>query len=399
MKILQINAVYGVGSTGLIVKDIGDAITSSGNDAFFAYQKAVGEVKNGFLVGNIFDWKLHGILCRIFGKQGYYSSTSTKNLIKHISEIQPDIVHLHNLHSNFINLNMLLDYLGKNNISTVITMHDCWYYTGKCFHYVDANCSGFITGCKNCPKKNAPPRSYLFDNASKVYNDRKKYLSAIPKLKIVGCSDWICSESKKGFFKNFEIERIYNGVDTNIFKPQNSQNLKSKYNLQNKFVILGMANKWTLSSNASILKKVAEILDDNTKLLILGCTDEQIKFFEKLSQNIIAVGYITDRTELALYYNSADVFVNLTHADTLPTVNMESICCGTPVITYDCCGSPELVKDGCGIVVKENDINSIIDAINTIKTSNTFNCAQIGKDFFDKTNCYNKYLDVYKSLL
>ena len=135
MKILQINATYGYGSTGLIIKDIGDAVTTSGNEALFAYQSGCAPKDISYVVGNLFDWKLHALFCRLFGKQGYYSSFATKRFIKHLDKTRPDILHLHNLHSNFINLNMLLDYLGKKDIPTVITMHDCWYFTGKCFHY------------------------------------------------------------------------------------------------------------------------------------------------------------------------------------------------------------------------------------------------------------------------
>jgi glycosyltransferase involved in cell wall biosynthesis len=399
MNVLHINALYGTGSTGLIVKDISETITPFGYESFFAYQRTIENVKNGYQIGNALDWKLHSVLCRVLGKQGYYSFSSTKKLLKHITEIKPDIVHLHNLHSNYIHLNLLLDFLGKNDIATVITMHDCWYFTGKCFHYVDANCNNFISGCKNCPKKQAPPRSIFFDQAEKVLKDRQKYLSAIPKLKIVGCSDWICNEAKKGILRNLDITRIYNGVDTDIFKTYDAQHLKEKYNLKGKFIILGMANKWLLPSNKLVLDKVSEILDDNTKLILLGCTEEQIKLIQKQNNNIIAIGFISDRKELALHYNLADVFVNVTHADTLPTVNMESICCGTPVITYDSCGSPELVADGCGIVIKENDVDGIINALCSIKENNNFNCAQIGRDLYNKNNCYKKYIDIYKSIL
>ena len=399
MKVLQINATYGYGSTGLIMRDIGEALKDSGNEAYFAYQSSKTPVKNGYRIGNVVDWKAHALLCRVLGKQGYYSKNATRIFLKHLDELAPDVVHLHNLHSNYINLNMLLKYLAKKDIPTVITMHDCWYFTGKCFHYVDVKCLKFTSGCGNCPKKNAPPKSLIFDASAKVLKDRKKYLSSIPRLKIVGCSEWICNEAKKGIMKGFDITTIRNGVDTDIFKSRDKQALKKKFGLEDKFVIMGMANKWLLPSNSDFWKKIIASLSENDKAVIVGCTDTQKSLLERYSDRVISVGFVSDRRELAEYYAMSDVFVNVTHADTLPTVNMESICCGTPVVTYDSCGSPELVLEGCGYVVPENDVDEIINKIELVKKEGCASCAEIGKRSFDKKMCYEGYIDVYREII
>ena len=398
MKILQINAVYGYGSTGLIMQDIGRIIKSSGNEAYFAYQSTNVQVENGYCVGNKLDWKMHALFARLFGKQAYFSKRATKRLLKHIDKIKPDVVHLHNLHSNYINLNMLLKHLAEKDIATVITMHDCWYFTGKCFHYVDVGCDGFTKDCKKCPKKKAPPASLLFDTSSRILRDKKKYVSAIPRLKLVGCSDWICGEAKKGFLKNADMVTIHNGVDTSIFKPQDRDALKKEKGVLGRFVIMGMANKWFLPSNKGVFEKTIEILNENVCLMIVGCNDEQAKNLEKYGDKVISVGFIKDRALLAKHYAMADVFVNITHADTLPTVNMESICCDTPVITYDSCGSPELVLDGCGEIVREYDEDGIIEAIKKQISSEKKQCFQIGTQHYDKEQCYKKYLEVYETL-
>lgn len=399
MKVLQINATYGFGSTGLITKDIGEMLVSSGHEAYFAYQSAVESVEHGYAVGNFFDRKAHALLCRIFGRQGYYSAGVTRKLIRYIDEIKPDIVHLHNLHSNYVHLNKLLKYLGEKDIPTVITMHDCWYFTGKCFHYVDVKCSKFTSGCGNCPKKSAPPKSLIFDASAKVLKDRKKYLSAIPRLKVVGCSEWICNEAKKGIMKGFDITSIRNGVDTDIFKSRDKQALKKKFGLEDKFVIMGMANKWLLPENSNFLEKIMESLSENDKVVIVGCNDVHKTLLEKYSDRVVSVGFVTDRGKLAEYYAMSDVFVNVTHADTLPTVNMESICCDTPVVTYDSCGSPELVLEGCGYVVPENDVDEIINKIELVKKEGCASCAEIGKRSFDKKMCYEGYIDVYREII
>lgn len=398
MKVLQINATYGYGSTGLIVKDIGEALIQSGNEAYFAYQSCNATPKNGYRVGNKLDHKTHALLCRIFGKQGYYSVQATRKLVKHIEKIKPDIVHLHNLHSNFVHLNNLLKALGENDIPTVITMHDCWYFTGKCFHYVDVGCDQFTSGCGNCPKKKAPPISLVFDCSAKVLSDRNKYLHAIPRLKVVGCSEWICCEAKKGIMGDLDISAIRNGVDTAIFYKRDKNEEKKQLSVEGKYVIMGMANKWLLPSNSDFFEKIKNSLSENEIIMLVGCSKEQIKILDS-EKRVLAVGFIRDRERLARHYCAADVFVNVTHADTLPTVNMESICCGTPVVTYDSCGSPELVLDGCGYTVSENDIDSLIEKVQLIKDFPFLNIDNIGKQEFNKKQCYNSYIRLYEEIL
>ncbi len=399
MKVLQINAKYGYSSTGLIVKDIGDMLVEKGEEAFYAYQFCNNAPENGYRVGNKLDWKLHALFCRLSGKQAYYSKSATKKLIKHIEDIKPDIVHLHNLHSNYIHLNLLLQYLAKANIATVITLHDCWYFTGKCFHYADVACDRFQLGCGNCPKRKAPPKSLFFDPSSKVLKDRYTYLSKIPRLTLVGCSQWICGEAKKSCLKDLPIAQIYNGVDAEIFKPYDNTPLRKKYQLEeDTYVVMGMANKWLLPLNKQLLTDTVKILNDKLKLMVVGCKEEQMAQLKELSEHIIPIAFIKDRIELARHYSLANVFVNATHVDTLPTVNMESICSGTPVITYDCCGSPELVLDGCGKVVAEHEIARVIlaisermEKINEIDLTNA--CER-----FNKAEAYREYYKLYQLL-
>lgn len=396
MKILQINANYGFGSTGLIVKDIGEEIIRSGNEAYFAYQRSNTIINNGFVVGNVFDWKIHAILCRIFGGQGYYSRIVTNRFIKKIKKIKPDVVHLHNLHSNFINIDILFTFLAKKDIPTVITMHDCWYFTGKCFHYVDYGCKRYTKECGNCPKKKNPPKSFLFDWSRKSLKNKKKKICSIPRLRLVGCSKWVCEEAKKGIFSNCKIETIYNGVDISIFKPRKNF-VRRNNNINDAFLVMGMANKWLLDENADMLQLVSSL--SGVCLMIVGCTDDQKKKIKKINKDIVTIGFINNRKELAEYYSAADVFVNLTHADTLPTVNMESICCGTPVITYDSCGSPELVNGLTGKIVEENNKEGILEAIKYIHENRFDECRSVGEKKFNKINCYKRYIEIYEELV
>jgi glycosyltransferase involved in cell wall biosynthesis len=360
VKVLQINAVYGKKSTGTIVQDIDILLKESGNISYVAYQDAAIHIPNGYRIGNIVDWKFHALLTRITGKQGFYSRFATKKFLKYLEHIKPDIIHLHNLHANFINLPILLEYIRKQRIGLVITLHDCWYFTGKCFHFADIGCEKYKTRCDGCPKKNQDIPNLFIDNAYWVYKKKKELFSNIPNKKIIGCSKWIASLAEESFFE--KVDYIYNGIDTRIFKEQDRNSIRQSMGIEQEFVILGMANKWGLIENEDVVKSLFQHYSlRNAVILIVGCDAETKQRFRTLSAGskvkTILVEYVQLREELARYYACADVFVNLTHVDTLPTVNMESICCGTPVVTYNSGGSPELILSGCGYVVNKGEIS------------------------------------------
>ncbi len=393
MKVLQINAVYGFKSTGLIVKDIETLLQNNGDECFIAYQTAVNPPKNSYKIGNKLDYKLHALLARLFGKQAYFSKAATKGLLKYIDKISPDVVHLHNLHSNYLNLNMLCDYLAKNNIKTVYTLHDCWAFTGKCTHFAAVKCDKWQTTCGDCPLNKAEQPSLLFDATSKVLKDKTEHLNKIKDLKVVCCSEWIKGKVEKSLLKPSEITVIYNGVDTEIFKPHHSD-FKEQNGITEAFVIMGMADKWCKTQNQAAVKAIIEN-NKNSKIIIVGCKEAQKELFKEY-KNVLALGYVKDRVKLSDIYTSSNLFINLTHADTLPTVNMESICSGTPVLTYDSCGSPELIDENSGFVVNENDITALLEKIEQTKKNPPQIDIKAAHKRFDKNTCYKGYLKVYK---
>ena len=394
MRVLEINAVYGFDSTGVIVKDIIEEVEKNGGKGFCAFLQGEKE-ENAYKFNNKVDRYYHALYTRIFGKQGYASRYETKKFLKWVDKINPDIVHLHNLHSNYINLNMLLKYLAKKDIATVITLHDCWFFTGKCFHYKESDCMRWQDSCGNCPQKHSPVNSLFFDKSKKVLLDKEKYITAIPRLKIVGCSKWITQECKKSKLKNCDITYVRNGVDTSIFKPTENE-FKKNNEITDKFVILGFMNKWREERNQPAAEKILETFN-NDAIVLIGCNEADKERFSKYP-NVLTLGFIKDRKELADIYSSADVFINLTHQDTLPTVNMESICSGTPVITYNVTGSPELVDKGSGYIVKEDDVKSLISKIKKIKKDGFFIDIEKYQKKYDKNTNYKKYIKIFKEL-
>lgn len=398
MKVLQINAVYGHGSTGTIVRDIEKLCEKSGIESYVASpDPEVAKAKRGYRIGNKLDHKLHALLGRINGKQAYFSKYTTGQLIKWIESVKPDIVHLHNLHSNYIYLNMLLEYLADSNTRTLITLHDCWYFTGGCFHYTSSGCYKWMDECGNCPRKKFDTPSYFLDCSSEILADRAKYLNKIPNLYIIGASEWVANECRKSVLTNCQIGYIHNGFNLNTFRPVQSK-LREKYGLEGKFVMLAPASKWYAEVNKDTLNYFVSNLDEDMALVLFGCSNPRAD----LPKNVIEIGYINNPEEMAELYSMADVFVNCTREDTFPSVNIESQATGTPVVTYDATGCKETVDGHCGKSVTAGDYAALFNAVKEIKeigkSSLTEQCVKWVKAHFELNNSYRKYIELYKSI-
>lgn len=399
MKIIQVNATYGYASTGAIVKDIEEMLLGQKHETGIVYQFAETEPRNGYRMGNALDWKIHAAHSRIFGKQAYASKSATKKMLHWLKIQKPDIVHLHNLHSNYINLNLLLDFLAKEDIATVITLHDCWFFTGKCFHYVQSNCDKWKTECYECPRNKMDIKSWFFDATQKVYRDKKQKFNQIPRLTVVPCSDWMKRQAKESFLKEKDIIRIYNGIDLDVFLPHNTD-FRLQYGLENKFLIFGAANKWLATENKNLFTTLLDTMQEDERLVLFGCTEEMKERVKGCNQ-ILPLGYIKEKQLMSDWFATVDVFANVTSADTLPTVNMEAAACGTPVITYAIGGSPELViNTKTGYVIEPEDYDGFLQAIANIKRKMIAreNCRELALNNFNKMKNYLEYMKLYERI-
>lgn len=399
MKVLQINAVYGQGSTGTIVRDIEKMCEESGMECYVASpDKKVLKAKHGYVIGNTLDHKIHALLSRIHGKQAYYSHIPTRNLIRWIDEIKPEIVHLHNLHSNYIHLNMLLHYLAEKDIKTIVTLHDCWFLTGGCFHYTAAGCDKWLTNCKNCPKKKEDTPAFFSKQSAKILADRKKLLLAIPHLYITGVSQWMANEALKTFLKDTPNYVITNGIDMEVFKPTPSD-FRKRLGLEDKYIILGPASKWLLSVNKQVMAEFSSIMQPDEVLLLFGVTNA----IDNLPDNIITYGYTKNREELAQLYTMVDVFANVTREDSLSLINVEAQACGTPVVTFNQTGPKETVDDINSFNVPVGDVHKLYEAVQKVRKQTTEDtvtqCVQFVHEKYEVYNTYKKYIELYKSII
>lgn len=401
MKVVEINQNYKTGSSGRIVDSIANELRNNGHECLVCSSDEIDHnemIKGyGFRIGNIIDHKIHALLSRITGKQGYFSYLSTKLLIKKINEFNPDIIHLHNLHGNFINLKLLFSYIQVKRIPTVITMHDSWFITGKCTRGIEY-CDKWKIRCEKCPLlhiDNVNP-TFFFDKTQKCFDDKKKWLNSIENLTIINVSKWMKEYIDQSFLRNAHIDYIYNGVNMNDFYPVKEK--KDLNGLENKFTILMCFSYLSEEKGYESLIYIAGKLKKDEQMIVIGKNPSKLL----LPDNVIYIDYL-DKSNLRNYYSYADVFVNASKFETFGYVTVEALACGTPVVMYDIPVSKEIINSKCGIIVKRDDgSQGLYEAIEEVKYRGknyyTKNCVRTVKSNFSKQDFLKKYLDIFKNI-
>lgn len=401
MVVLQINAVGQTSSTGRNCKEISEYINqNTEHQCYTAF--AAGIVDEwSYMIGNKIEHKLHGLMSRVTGKQAYFSKNETRKLIKYIQNISPNIVVLGNLHGNYINFPMIMEYLNKKSIPVVAVLHDCWFYTGKCCHYTVDNCYRWKQQCGNCPSLKKYNKSWFFDKTTDMLNDKKKYFNSNPRLGVVGVSEWITQEAKKSpvFKYAKEMTRIYNWIDMDIFYPRRANSLKERLMLSDKQIILCVASGWSRNKGLDTIIHISEMLEEYQKLIIIGDINEKVDF----GKGVIHLPTTSSMDMLAEYYSIADVFIQPSLEETFGKVSAEALACGTPLVCFDSTANPELIGEGCGKIVKVGDIDGMYAAINQIlekgKDFYSNNCINFAKKNFEKETNIKQYISLFERLI
>ena len=396
MKILEINQVN-FGSTGHIMLQIADLATKRGHEVICSFyaRRNKDKDKNCIYIGNKISHNIHKKLYRKTGNNGCYSKISTWNFLRKVKKFDPDLIHIHNLHNCYINLPMLFDYIKKNNKKVVWTLHDCWSFTGQCPYFTAVGCEKWKTGCHDCEQINRYP-SCSVDRTDKMWNRKKEWFTGVQNLTIVTPSQWLADLAKQSFLKDYPVKVINNGINLDVFKPTESD-FRTKHNLEDKKIILGVASVWEVRKGLDVFIELSKRLDDRYKIVLVGTNDEVDK---KLPEGIISIHRTSNQKELAELYTAADVFFIPTREDNFPTVNMESLACGTPVLTFNTGGSPEMVDEATGVVLMNEDIASVEQAVISMCESGKYSkeaCTERAKQY-DSGLKYNEYLSLFENI-
>ncbi len=363
MRVLLINSVCGIGSTGRICTDLLEKYKQQGHMVKIAFGRKASPQEYSecsVRIGNDFGVKLQGIQTRIFDNHGFGNKRATAKFLKWADNYNPDLLWLHNIHGYYINVEMLFDWIKKRpKMQVKWTLHDCWAFTGHCAHFAHVDCERWKSGCSNCPVKREYPSSCLADNSKQNYLRKRKAFSGVENMTIITPSKWLADLVSMSFLKDYPTLIYNNTVDTLVFKPTKSD-FRVKYGLEDKKIILGVAAAWNKNKGLFDFLELSKLLDDNYKIVLVGLSAHQIK---EMNRNIIAIQKIESKEKLAELYSEADVFFNPTYADTYPTVNLEAEACSTPVITYRTGGAEETIHRDDSCAVDKGDFPALIENI------------------------------------
>jgi len=397
--LLQINFRCNSGSTGKIAEQIGSLAIERGWRSVIAYARGNPKSQSELIkIGSYCSVFWHGLETRIFDNHGLASRVATKKLVIQIDELKPDIIHLHNIHGYYLNYKILFDFLKKYNRPVIWTLHDCWPMTGHCSHFAAVKCYKWQTQCFDCSLKKDYPKSYLLDRSKKNFFDKKNSFTILNNLHIVSVSNWLNEIVKKSYLNCANLHIIHNGVDIDVFKPYKSTELRVKYNLIGKNILLGVASVWGKWKGLDDYVELRKHLNDNYAIVLIGLSELQI---ESLPKGMIGIRRTENQTQLAQWYSLADIVLNLSYQETFGLTTVEGFACGTPSIVYNVTASPELISDDTGVVVEPNNILQLVKAINKLCSNplKSSDCRKRAELLYDKNIAFQKYLDLYESLL
>ena len=390
MVVAQINAVCGSGSTGKICVSLSDLSAEYGIDNYILYNNGSAAYSRGCRYNTEWQLKKAALASRLWGNWGFEGASATKQLIQKLEELQPDLLHLHNLHSHACRLDMLFGWIKERNIKVLWTFHDCWAFTGYCMYYDAAGCDRWKTACGNCPQKKQ--YSWFFDKSHSLYTHKKKLFKKLD-LTIITPSQWLANQVKMSFLRDYPVKVIHNGIDLAVFCPSPSD-FRRRYALENKKIVLGVAMIWEQRKGLDVFAALANRLGDDYRVVLVGGYIPE----GALPDGVLHIPRTKNQRELAEVYTAADVFANPTREDNFPTANLEALACGTPVISFDTGGSPECIDATCGAVVPQNDIDTLEREIHRVCEKKPFSsdaCVAKAKQF-DAQDRFAEYIRLYQ---
>ncbi len=390
-KVLQLNVTANWGSTGKIAEGIGQAAINRGWESYIAFGREYNQsVSKLIKVGSPLDVYFHYARSRFFNREGFGSRNATKQLIKQIINIGPDIIQLHNIHDHWLNYPLLFRYLATINTPVFWTFHDCWSFTGGCF-ITGSNCDKWKILCEECPIDN----SFIANTINNYLNKKELFNSLSGRLRIISVSKWLDSLVSKSFLSNNSHTVIHNGVDTELFRPSYDPSLKASLGLDGKSVLLGVSNVWAHHKGLIDFIELRKLLPDEYVIVLVGLKSDEIK---SLPTGIIGIERTDSIETLAHLYSIANFVVSLSRAETFGMTLAEGLACGTPCISYGSSGTQEVISNDTGFLIQQGDVKAISEILRYKPVFDSDICRQRALKLFDKDTQFNKYIDLYDSI-
>lgn len=386
-NIAIINSVYGIGSTGRLSANLSHFLNEHGFNAKVFYgRNRQPKDDNSFYFSLPLSISAHGLKARIFDASGFGSKVSTRYLIRKLDKFKPGLVIVHNMHGYYLNIKIFLNWLAKNDIKAIFVLHDCWNFTGHCPHFASINCYRWKDHCHHCPLKKEYPKALLFDKSERNHLIKKNLFSNINHATFISPSEWLADLAKESFLKVHDIIIINNGIDTNVFYHRENNYFLDQFG-NDAHIILCVANIFNTQKGLKDIIALNSMLTDNERIVLVGKIKDNIE----LPKNITHIKQTNDVNELAKIYSSATVFFNPTYEDNYPTVNMEALACGCPVISYKTGGSCEMIDKN--FAVEQGDISEAIAKIRSLYNKPN-NYVFPDSSSFSLEKMYSSYLNI-----
>lgn len=388
MRVLMINSVCGIRSTGRICTDLAAALEADGHEVKIAYgRETAPEAAARFAVriGTDTGVRLHALRARLSDSSGFGSTSATKRFVEWIEDYAPDVIHLHNLHGYYLDLELLFRALRGYGRPIIWTLHDCWAFTGHAAYCEAADCERWESGCFACPKRSDYPKS-LVDHSRENWLRKKELFTSVPSLALVTPSEWLAGLVGRSFLREYPVSVIRNGVDTGVFRPVRSE-VKKRLGIEGKKMILGVAAVWDARKGLDDCIALSALLGEDCRVVLVGLNEQQLR---ALPASVLGIRRTDSAQGLAELYSAADYFINPTYEDNYPTTNLEAISCGTPVLSYDTGGSPESARL-YGTAVPKGDVAALAELIRSGASFERLPCD------LDVSAAIGRYLSLYRS--
>lgn len=397
MKVLQINSVCGIRSTGKICTDLAEVLQSKGHESRILYgREKAPEIYNDISqrITSVNEVRFCALLSRVFDNSSFGFRKSTIRVIKEIEQYNPDIIHLHNLHGYYLDVEELFAYLKKSKRKVIWTLHDCWAMTGHCSHFTAVKCEQWKTHCLHCIQKKEYPACYGFSNVYKNFDRKKSSFTNVSNMTLVTPSHWLADIIGQSFLKDYPVIPIPNGVDLNVFKPS-SQNPYKNIVRDGKRVLLSVATAWSKRKGYDDFIKLSKILDDRYQIVLIGLNEKQMAYLPK---EIIGIKATNSREELAGYYSNAYALLSLSKEETMGLTIVEALACGTPAIVYNATALPENITERCGKIIECGNLQKIVNILDEMEKIDSKDCIERAEKF-EKQKMYEKYIALYKEVI
>lgn len=395
MKVMQINCVYGHGSTGVLVRDLHQHLLKQGIRSAVIYGRGP-QCREQGIEKCCPEWysKANNLISRFRGDMYGGCRLSTWYLTERIRKEKPDVVHLHCLNGYFVNIYRLIGWLKKRKIKTVLTLHAEFMYTANCAHALD--CEKWKNGCGNCPRFRQETKSLFRDGTARSFQKMEAAFRGFSRdLTVVSVSPWLRERAEASrILRGMDHRVVFNGVDTAVFRPGAGVPAEKTVFHATAFF---SDDPGHLKGGWTILELARRLGDLPVRFLVAG----SYQLHGPVPENVTLLGEVRDREALAAYYANASLTLLASRREAFSMVCAESLCCGTPVAGFRAGGPESIALEPYSQFVPWGDLDALEEAVRRwLKREPDRNGVRAGAEaVYTRERMAEQYQNLYREIV